>query len=237
MNMINQKNKYSLIQGDTYDVINFLKDKKIKVDAIITDPPYNISKDNNFSTMKNAKRQGVDFGEWDKDFNLFDWIKLYSSLVKDDGSFIIFCSYRYISYIIDELEKNDFVVKDIIEWKKSNPMPRNINRRYVQDTEFAIWSVKKNAKWTFNKPDDVSYLRSTFTTPLVSGKEKVGHPTQKSLELMRQIIKIHTNEDDLILDCFMGSGTTGVACLLENRKFIGIEKDAEYFNMASNRIN
>lgn len=59
MNMINQKNKYSLIQGDTYDVINFLKDKKIKVDAIITDPPYNISKDNNFSTMKNAKRQGV----------------------------------------------------------------------------------------------------------------------------------------------------------------------------------
>lgn len=174
MNMINQKNKYSLIQGDTYDVINFLKDKKIKVDAIITDPPYNISKDNNFSTMKNAKRQGVDFGEWDKDFNLFDWIKLYSPLIKDDGSFIIFCSYRYISYIIDELEKNDFVVKDIIEWKKSNPMPRNINRRYVQDTEFAVWSVKKNAKWTFNKPDDVSYLRSTFTTSVVSGKEKGG---------------------------------------------------------------
>ena len=116
-------------------------------------------------------------------------------------------------------------------------MPRNINRRYVQDTEFAVWAVKKNAKWTFNKPDDVSYLRSTFTTPLVSGKEKVGHPTQKSLELMRQIIIIHTNEDDLILDCFMGSGTTGVACLLENRKFIGIEKDAEYFNIASNRIN
>ena len=96
------------------------------MDAIITDPPYNISKDNNFSTMKNAKRQGVDFGEWDKNFNLFDWIKLYSPLIKDDGSFIIFCSYRYMSYIIDELEKNDFVVKDIIEWKKSNPMPRNI---------------------------------------------------------------------------------------------------------------
>lgn len=237
MNMLNDENRYSLVQGDAYDVINFLKDKKIKVDAIITDPPYNISKDNNFSTMKNAKRQGVDFGEWDKNFNLFDWIKLYSPLIKDDGSFIIFCSYRYMSYIIDELEKNDFVVKDIIEWKKSNPMPRNINRRYVQDTEFAVWAVKKNAKWIFNKPEDVPYLRSTFTTPLVSGKEKVGHPTQKSLELMRQIIKIHTNEDDLILDCFMGSRTTGVACLLENRKFIGIEKDAEYFNIASNRIN
>ena len=138
MNMLNDENRYSLIQGDAYDVIDFLKDKKIKVDAIITDPPYNISKDNNFSTMKNAKRQGVDFGEWDKDFNLFDWIKLYSPLIKDDGSFIIFCSYRYMSYIIDELEKNDFVVKDIIEWKKSNPMPRNINRRYVQDTEFAV---------------------------------------------------------------------------------------------------
>ena len=115
-------------------------------------------------------------------------------------------------------------------------MPRNINRRYVQDTEFAVWAVKKNAKWIFNKPEDVPYLRSTFVTSTVSGAERTIHPTQKSLELMRQLIKIHTNENEIILDMFLGSGTTGVASLLENRKFIGIELSKEYFDIAKARI-
>lgn len=206
------------------------------VDHIITDPPYSISKENNFSTMKNSKRKGIDFGKWDKNFDLTGWINKYAKLVKKNGSIIIFCSYRYISFIIETLENNDFEVKDFIEWKKSNPMPRNVNRRYVQDTEFAIWGVKKNAKWTFNKPKEIPYLRSSFTTSVVSGNERTIHPTQKSLELMRQLIKIHTNENEIILDMFLGSGTTGVATLLENRKFIGIELSKEYFDIAKARI-
>ena len=110
-------------------------------------------------------------------------------------------------------------------------MPRNIDRRYVQDTEFAVWAVNKNAKWVFNKPQDTSYLRSCYETSTVSGKEKTAHPTQKSLKLMEQIIKIHTNENDLILDPFMGSGSTGVAALKNNRRFIGIELEKEYFSV------
>ena len=120
--------------------------------------------------------------------------------------------------------------------EKSNPMPRNINRRYVQDMEFAIWGVKKGAKWIFNKPKDTPYLRSTFETALVSGKEKNGHPTQKSLKLMQEIIKIHTNKDDLILDPFMGSGTTGEAAISLGRKFIGIEKNPEFYKLSKERI-
>ena len=227
---------YKLFNGDSYDVINEIKNLNIEIDHIITDPPYNISKNNNFSTMKNP-RKGVDFGDWDKEFDLYSWIKPYTEILNKNGSIIIFCSYRYISHFVDELEKNNLIVKDIIKWEKSNPMPRNITRRYVQDTEFAIWAVKKKSKWTFNKPDDVKYLRANYQTSTVSGKERTKHPTQKSLKLMEDLIKVHTNSYDTILDLFMGSGTTGVAALNLNRKFIGVEIDENYFNIAKSRIS
>ena len=225
-----------LFQGDAYTIINELKKKKIKVDHIITDPPYNISKENNFSTLI-CPRQGVDFGEWDKDFDLYSWIKEYEEILNPNGSMIIFCSYRFLSYVINTMEESNIAVKDVLVWKKSNPMPRNIKRRYVQDMEFAVWGVKKNAKWVFNKDDNLPYMRSLFESPLVSGKERMGHPTQKSIALMKNIIKIHTNPGQTILDPFMGSGSTGVAATELNRRFIGIELDADYYKIASRRIN
>lgn len=228
--------QYQLYNGDAYKVIEELINSKRTVDHVITDPPYNISKKNNFDTMNNAKRKGIDFGEWDKEFDLYSWIELYSSILTKDGSFIIFCSYRYISYICDAMEANNIIVKDVIKWVKSNPMPRNINRRYVQDTEFAIWGVKKGSKWIFNKPDNHPYLRPEFKTPTVLGKERTAHPTQKSLNLMENLIKIHTNPGQTIIDPFMGSGTTGVASILHGRKFIGIELDEQYYNIAIDRI-
>lgn len=227
-----------IFKADAYDKINDLLEEGVEVDHIITDPPYNISQKNNFGTMENP-RSGIDFGEWDQgDFDLYSWIPRYSKILKKDGSMIIFCSYRYISYIIDVLENKStgMIAKDILVWQKSNPMPRNINRRYVQDMEFAIWAVKKNAKWVFNKPKDVPYLRGIFNSSIVSGKEKLGHPTQKSIKLLDSIIKIHTNPGDLILDPFMGSGTTGEAALSNNREFIGIEYDDYYYLMAEKRL-
>lgn len=232
---ISDKN-YRIYNRDAYNLIEELLSKEIKVDHIITDPPYNISKDNNFSTMKSARRQGVDFGNWDKKFDLFSWIESYSKLLSKNGSFIVFCSYRYISFIIEVMEKNNLIVKDVLKWVKTNPMPRNINRRYVQDTEYAVWAVKKGAKWIFNKPEDIAYLRGEFKTSTVLGKERTAHPTQKSLKLMKEIINIHTNENDIILDPFMGSGTTGLAAVQLNRKFIGVEIDDEYFNIAAHRL-
>jgi len=230
-----ENDKYSLYLADALTVVKELQKQDVKVDHIITDPPYNISKDNNFNTMANP-RNGVDFGAWDKTFDLFSWIKDYARLLNKNGSIIIFCSYIYMSYIIDEMKNNDIDIKDILIWKKTNPMPRNIERRYVQDCEFAIWGVKKGAKWVFNKPNNIPYLRSTFETSLVSGEEKTIHTTQKSLKLMQDIIKIHTNKGQIILDPFMGSGTTGVAAIEHERKFIGIEKEKKYFAISLERI-
>ncbi len=232
-----ENKKCKIYCDDAYNKIHEFHKIGLIVDHIITDPPYNISQNNNFSTMKSANRQGVDFGEWDKDFDLTGWIKNYEKILSKNGSMIIFCSYRFISKIIDALENSELIVKDILEWRKSNPMPRNIDRRYVQDTEFAVWAVKKGAKWIFNKSKDESYLRAQFIAPVVAGKERTEHPTQKSLFVMEKLIKIHTNPGEVILDPFMGSGTTGVAALKNNRNFIGIELDNKYFDLSLNRLS
>ncbi|WQY18055.1 site-specific DNA-methyltransferase [Helicobacter pylori] len=227
-----------IYHANAFEIIKDFYQQDLKVDAIITDPPYNISVKNNFSTLKSAKRQGIDFGEWDKNFRLLEWIKCYAPLVNPNGCMVIFCSYRFISHIADFLEENGFMVKDFIQWVKNNPMPRNINRRYVQDTEFALWAVKKKAKWVFNKPKNEKYLRPLILkSPVVSGLERVKHPTQKSLALMEKIISIHTNPNDIVLDPFMGSGTTGLACKRLERNFIGIESEKEYFQIAKKRLN
>ena len=227
--------KYEIFNTDAFLWVKNALKKEIKVNHIITDPPYNISKKNNFSTMKNP-RQGVNFGAWDNNFALLEWIEKFSKILDKNGSFIVFCSYKFISDIHKVCEISNLEVKDILVWQKNNPMPRNTNRRYVQDMEFALWAVKKGAKWTFNKPDNSPYLRSLYKFPVVAGKEKTTHPTQKSLALMSEIIRIHTNPNDIILDPFMGSGTTGVAALLEDRHFMGIEKDEDYFKIAKNRL-
>lgn len=231
-------NTFRIYNNDSYKQIETFLSEGLMVDHIITDPPYNISQDNNFNTMKNP-RAGVDFGAWDRGkFDLFSWIPQYAKILKPNGSMVIFCSYRYMSYIIDMLESDNckMAVKDVIVWQKSNPMPRNIDRRYVQDMEFAVWAVKKNAKWVFNKLPDSPYNRAFFTTSTVAGTERLGHPTQKSLELMKKLVLIHTNPGELILDPFMGSGSTGAAALELGRDFIGVEMTPEYFEMAKNRL-
>ena len=205
-----------------------------KVDAIITDPPYNISRDNNFKTMNRA---GIDFGEWDKDFDLVDWIKYCEPVLKKGGNIVIFNDWKNMSYIVEELEKNNFEVKDLIRWEKTNPMPRNRDRRFITDYEVAVWAVKKGDKWTFNRLSE-TYERPEIVCGITSKKEKIdgGHPTQKPVEVMEWLIKRLSNENDIILDPFMGSGSTGVACKNTNRRFIGIELDKDYYNMAIKRL-
>lgn len=231
------KENYSLYLGDANSIIKELKaNPAFKVNHIITDPPYNISQINNFSTLR-GNRAGIDFGSRDLNFNVCSWIKDFVDVLDDNGSLIIFCSYLYISFIAQEMKANGIEVKDVLVWQKSNPMPRNMNRRYVQDMEFAIWGVKKGAKRTFNKESDKPYLRSLFKAPIVSGSEKLNHPTQKSLQIMSDIIKIHTNKNDVILDPFSGTASTGEACLINGRKYIGIEITPKYYELSVKRLS
>ena len=99
----------------------------------------------------------------------------------------------------------------------------------------AIWAVKDGGKWTFNKPDDCSYLRPIYRCPSVPKSKRI-HTTQKPLKLIEDILKVHTNEGDVVLDLFTGSGTTAEACLKNNRKFVGAEIDAGYYEKAMERL-
>ena len=223
-----------LFNDDCIEKMSQLAEEGILVDAIITDPPYNISRKNNFHTLKG--RKGIDFGEWDKGFEQLKWLESANKLLKPGGSIIVFNDWKNLGTIAKFLEQSyDYEIKDVIRWIKKNPMPRNRDRRYITDYEFAIWLVKIGAKWTFNRSSK-TYERPEFLHGLVSGKEKLGHPTQKPLKLMENILKIHTNKNDLILDPFMGSGSTIEAAKNTNRDFIGIELNKKYFNIATKRI-
>ena len=204
------------------------------VNALITDPPYNIAKDNNFKSMGRA---GIDFGEWDKNFNLVSWLPIAIDKVRKGGNIVIFTDWKSTTPIVEELEKLNCEVKDMIRIEKSNPMPRNRDRRFIVDYEIAIWSVKKGAKWTFNRISE-TYERPLIKTKVTPKSEKIdeGHPTQKNVETMEWLIERLTNERDVVLDPFMGSGTTGVACQNLNRRFIGYELDENYYSMANKRM-
>ena len=227
----------TLYNDDCFNIMNQMVNDKIKVDCIITDIPYQISVDNNFQTMKDRKgRNGIDFGAWDKEFDC-EKLSIFSKLLKKDGSVVLFHSFEQYSNIKNTFENNGLICKDRIIWEKTNPMPRNRDRRFITDYEFAVWAVKKGGKWTFNRLSD-TYERPKIVCGLTSKSEKVngGHPTQKPVEVMEWLINRLSNESDLILDPFMGSGSTGVAALNANRRFIGIELDEDYFNIAKKRI-
>lgn len=236
----NEDESIRLYNGDCLGVMSKLIENGIRVDAVITDPPYNIARDNNLHTMKgkNGKlvhRRGIDFGEWDKGFDQISWLEYLPKILNKNGSVIIFNDWKKLGDTVKKLEEINFEIKDMIRWEKSNPMPRNRDRRYIVDYECAVWAVMPNSKWVFNRQDE-KFQRPKFVYPSVSGKEKTIHPTQKNVALMRDLVKIHSNENDVILDCFMGSGTTGVACKELKRSFIGIELDEPYFNIAVERI-
>ena len=223
---------YKIYNGDCLEIMDTLIEEDIKVDCILTDPPYMIARKNNFHTMG---RKGIDFGEWDKDVDLFSWLDRIPKLLSKNGSVVIFNDWKNLGDIARYCESLGLEIKDLLRWEKTNPMPRNRDRRYITDYECAIWLVNKKSKWVFNRLDE-KYQRPKFKYPVVSGNEKTIHATQKPVKLMEEIIRVHTKEDNTILDCFMGSGSTGVACMNTNRKFIGIELDKNYFNIAKQRI-
>lgn len=215
-----------LMKGDCLKLMGGISDES--VDLVLTDPPYNIARENNFHTMGRA---GIDFGEWDKGADLFSYIDEVYRILNKNGSFIVFNDWKNLGGIVKYAESLGFVTKDMLRLEKTNPMPRNRDRRYITDYECAIWFTMPKAKWVFNRQDP-AYQRPKFVHSVDRGL----HPTQKSLKLMEELVKIHTDEGMTVVDPFSGSFTTGVACSNLNRNFIGIEMSSEYFDIGVERI-
>jgi DNA modification methylase len=120
----------------------------------------------------------------------------------------------------------------LLVWNKTNPIPF-CNGKYLSDLEFIVYVHDKGA--TFNNDTPFEYKRKLYSSATVSKKNRL-HTAQKPIELLTQYIKLSSHENNTILDCFMGSGSTGVVCIKNNRNFIGIEIDKNYFNVAKERI-
>jgi site-specific DNA-methyltransferase (adenine-specific) len=170
----------------------------------------------------------TDYGEWDSKFTmelLDQFIGEYYKKLRKGGTLIMFFDLWKITTLKDLLEKHKFKQIRMIEWIKTNPQPLNSKVNYLTNCrEIALIGVKGGSP-TFNS----SYDNGIYMYPLQGGRHRF-HPTQKSLVLFEDLIKKHSNENDVVLDTFLGGGTTAIACKNTNRQFRGCEISKEYFD-------
>jgi DNA modification methylase len=169
----------------------------------------------------------TDYGAWDSEFSidvLDEYIGEYYKKLKKGGTVIIFFDLWKISYLKELMEKHKFKQIRMIEWIKTNPQPLNSSVNYLTNCrEVALLGVK-GGKGTFHS----KYDNGIYHFPLQGGKNRI-HPTQKSLGLFEALIEKHSNVDDVVLDTFLGGGTTAIACKRTNRQFRGCEISPEYY--------
>ena len=223
-----------LYNANCFDVLQEIDDNSI--DLICIDPPYNIQ-----------------YTEWDTQT---DYVLLFSILerkLKNSGAYIIFQGWSTVTETIYTAKNYghllDWIVFDRIKG-------RGAKNKLMSTREDILHIVKDKNNYTFNKiysntpkktkgfgakngqPNRALSNVWTDISPIVPwSKERVAHPTQKPLALLERILTIYTNPNDTVLDCFAGSGTTGVACVMLNRNFIGIEIDPKYFSIMQHRIS
>lgn len=217
------------------------------VDMVFADPPYFLS--NGGKSISRGKIVSVNKGKWDQKENYGDiykftkdWISECYRILKKKCSIWISGTHHNIFDIKKILDEVGFKIINIIIWKKLDPPPLIYKTKCRYSYEFIIWADKGYGH-TFNYNEmykiNNKELEDVWILPAVSIKEKKYgyHPTQKPECLLERIILSSTCENQIVLDPFMGSGTTGAVCKKLKRKFIGIEKEKTYFDIAKRRIN
>lgn len=241
------------------------KIEKDSVNLIYADPPYNLS--GKSLTLINNKTGGPFYKmneDWDtwkyEDYLIFTekWIGKSQTVLKPTGSLYISCTYHNLAEIIFIAKKIGYKLNNIITWYKTNAMPNITKRTFTHSIEYVCWFVKGN-NWKFNyeklkeinphrtKEGKAKQLRDFLDfieLPIVQGKERLKrkdgramHPTQKPEKLIELILIASSDENDLVLDPFFGTGTTGVVAMRLKRKWIGVEINEVYYKVAYERIS
>lgn len=215
-----------LINWDCLEEMDKLIEQWIKVDAIITDPPYKV-----ITWWKNGEKWKP---SWilTKNKQLMnvipqfkDWLPKCFYILKEQSHIYIMTNMLNLKEVMIEVEKAWFYIHNLLVWKKNNATP---NKRYMKNCEYIIFAKKGKSKFINNC---WSKVVEEFKNP--TNKK---HPTEKPVELMEMYINNSTNQNWVVLDPFMWSWTTGVACKNLGREFIWIELDEKYFEIAKNRI-
>jgi modification methylase len=244
----------SIIQGDCLAELKKLPDRS--VDLVFADPPYNLQLGGELLRPDNSRVDAVD-DDWDRfdSFEAYDaftkaWLAECRRVLKDDGALWVIGSYHNIFRVGATLQDLGFWILNDIVWRKSNPMPNFKGMRFTNAHETLIWAAKSRGgrRYTFNydamkMANDELQMRSDWTLALCTGEERLkdergakAHPTQKPEALLHRVILASSRPGDVILDPFFGTGTTGAAAKRLGRRFIGIEREAAYVELARDRV-
>jgi modification methylase len=244
----------TIILGDCLEELKKLPDRS--VDLVFADPPYNLQLGGDLLRPDNSKVDAVD-DHWDRfeSFAAYDaftkaWLTECRRFLKDDGALWVIGSYHNIFRVGATLQDLGFWILNDVVWRKSNPMPNFKGTRFTNAHETLIWAAKgRGAKrYTFNydamkMANDELQMRSDWTLPLCTGEERLkdaagakAHPTQKPEALLHRVILSSTKPGEVVLDPFFGTGTTGAAARRLGRRYIGIEREADYVKLAAERI-
>lgn len=243
-----------IVQGDCIEVLKTFPEKSI--DLIFADPPYNLQLRNELLRPNQTVVDAVD-DEWDQfvDFAEYDvftrnWLRECRRVLKDEGSIWVIGSYHNIFRVGTIMMDIGYWILNDVVWHKTNPMPNFRGTRFQNATETMIWAKKSSTqkKYTFNyhsmkNHNEEKQMQNVWYIPLCTGPERIktngkkAHSTQKPEALLYRIILSSSNPGDIVLDPFFGSGTTGAVAKKLKRKYIGIELESEYIEIARNRID
>jgi len=246
-------NKNFILHGNSLEIMKQIPDQSI--DLVFADPPYNLQLKDTLYRPDQTTVEAVT-QDWDKfnDYKEYDnfterWLLETKRILKKGGALWVIGSYHNILRVGTSIQNLNFWILNDIIWHKSNPMPNFRGTRFTNAHETLLWcTTSRNAKYTFNyqnlkELNDGKQMRSDWHIPICSGKERLrksnnqrSHPTQKPESLLYRIILSSTNKGDTILDPFLGSGTTAVVAKKLQRKFIGIEQNKSYINLAKQRL-
>ena len=211
-----------LYLGDCLNVMQRLADEGVKVDMVLTDPPYGMRFQSGYRTNRHPYILGDSGIDW-----LHDVVRLCHSLSKEDSAHYMFCSRHNIDIFKREIE-GTFKIKNLLTWVKNNTSMGDLSASFAPKTEF-IWMFQKGrAKIRGKRDPDVLFFDRAPSTY---------HPTTKPVPLIQYLIEKFTDEGDLVIDPFLGSGTTAIAAERTGRKWIGIELSEEYCEIAKKRLN
>ncbi|MBA1334554.1 MAG: Type II restriction adenine-specific methylase [Firmicutes bacterium] len=252
--MRNNIGKYlnKIHEGDCIELMGDLDDESI--DLIFADPPYFLQLRGDLYRTNQAKVDAVN-DEWDKfqgygeyDEFTYNWLKECRRVLKKDGTIWVIGTYHNIFRVGKIMQDLGYWILNDVVWIKSNPMPNFKGTRFNNAHETLIWASKSEAsKYTFHYKSLKTYnedkqMRSDWDIPICIGNERIkingkkAHSTQKPEELLYRVILASSDVGDIVLDPFMGSGTTGAVAKKLHRNFIGFEKEAEYVQIANERI-
>lgn len=236
------KKRFHLINGDCLDAMSTIKNSS--VDLLLTDPPYNLGlfMQNRATNLKRMRENYFGAAGWDN-LDAEQWAASMDSffgeaarVLRKGAAAIVFMAVIKLETLISIAQKHGFYYKTTGAWHKLNPMPRNMNLHFINSMESWVYFVFGERTGTFN--NNGKALHDFYETAVTSKGEKAygKHPTQKPVELMEYFVRTLSNQNDEILDPFMGSGSTGIASKNLNRHFTGIELSKEYFNIAKKRM-